>query len=386
MKVKTKHDLDKKERALNTPFLAVDKVKFLHNIKRLNRILIRFNTHLRPHFKTIRSIEALPYLLTDKQSPITVSTIKEAQSLVEAGYTNVLYAVGIVEDKLDRIHALNKQGASVMVILDSLDQALSINRYCETNNCSIHVLIEIDCDGHRGGVAPNDPKLITIADTLNQGQGSFFGILTHAGESYHCADKTSLQQAAQNEVDQARLAAKKLLEHDIHCQVVSIGSTPTAHNYTELEGITEVRAGVYTFFDLVMTGIGVCNTNDIAATVVATVIGHNKEKGWLFIDAGWMALSADKGTAEQSKDCGYGLVANADGQLLSHMQVISANQEHGIVASATAQAINHDDFPIGTRLHILPNHACATTSMHTSYHVFDHLENTYETWNRIQGW
>lgn len=371
---------------VDTPFFHVNKTVFLNNIDRLNTYIRDFNVSLRPHFKTIRSLGALDYLLVDKHSPITVSTVKEAEAIVLKGYTNVLYAVGIVESKLGRIKDLNALGANTIVLLDSVDQARSINNFCEENDCSISALIEIDCDGHRGGLKPNDPLLIQVAKILDSGQGEFLGILAHAGESYSCVDKASLQKAAQNEVDQARLAVSKLAKSDISCGIVSIGSTPTAHNYQNLDGITEVRAGVYTFFDLVMAGIGVCDKADIASSVVTTVIGHNKDKGWLFIDAGWMALSSDRGTAKQSQDCGYGLVATTNGQIIDGLHVTNANQEHGIIASALPNIVNFDNFPIGLKLHILPNHACATSAMHRRYHVFDKVNKTYEEWIRIQGW
>ncbi len=64
-----------------------------------------------------------------------------------------------------------------------------------------------------------------------------------------------------------------------------------------LDGVTEVRAGVFVFFDLVMAGLGVCAVDDIALSVLATVIGHQRDKGWIVIDAGWMAMSRDRGTA-----------------------------------------------------------------------------------------
>ena len=166
--------------------------------------------------------------------------------------------------------------------------------------------------------------------------------------TYSCLDKVSLQKAAQNEVNQVRLAVSNLSKRDISCRVVSIGSTPTAYSYENLDGITEVRAGVYTFFDLVMAGIGVCDKTDIASSVVTTIIGQNKDKGWLFIDAGWMALSSDRGTAKQPQDCGYGLVANTDSQIIDGLQVIKANQEHGIIGSTLPGTINFDDFSNNT--------------------------------------
>ena len=53
----------------------------------------------------------------------------------------------------------------------------------------------------------------------------------------------------------AREAATTLRAAGLSCPVVSVGSTPTAHFATALDGVTEVRAGVYVFFDLVMAGV-----------------------------------------------------------------------------------------------------------------------------------
>ncbi|ROP41618.1 PAS domain-containing protein [Saccharothrix texasensis] len=40
------------------------------------------------------------------------------------------------------------------------------------------------------------------------------------------------------------------------CPVVGVGSTPTAHAAADLTGVTEVRAGDFGFFDLVVAGTG----------------------------------------------------------------------------------------------------------------------------------
>lgn len=371
---------------LDTPFLLIDKQKLLTNLDRLRHRIEGLGADLRPHFKTMRALEAAPYLLPNKTSPITVSTIKEAEALASEGYDNIVYAVGISTNKLPRVLNLIEKGADLIVLLDSTEQAHLLNQFSADNQCAISALIEIDCDGHRGGIAPDDSKLLEIAQLLHHGAAHFKGVLTHAGESYHCFDQTSLRAAAENEVKAALNAAECLLSAEIPCEIVSIGSTPTAHNYQNLDGITEVRAGVYGFFDLVMTGVGVCSVNDIAASVVTTVIGHNQEKGWLIIDAGWMALSSDRGTANQPTDCSYGLLTDSNGELLDNLQVTNVNQEHGIIEAVNGASINFNDIPIGSRLHIMPNHACATASMHKQYHVFDQEDNTYEVWMRIQGW
>src|SRR3546814_5893100 len=93
-------------------------------------------------------------------------------------------------------------------------------------------------------------------------------------------------------------AAQRLRSAGFAAPLVSVGSTPTAHFARTLEGVTEVRAGVYVFFDLVMSGLGVCAESDIALSVLCSVIGHQKEKGWIITDAGWMAMRSEKHTSE----------------------------------------------------------------------------------------
>ena len=167
---------------------------------------------------------------------------------------------------------------------------------------------------------------------------------------------------------------------------ISVGSTPTALSAQHLDGVTEVRAGVYVFFDLVMHNVGVCRIDDIALSVLTTVIGHQEEKGWAIVDAGWMAMSRDRGTQKQARDFGYGQVCTQDGGVVPGYIVDGANQEHGIVCRA--QGVDERiaaRFPVGTRLRILPNHACATGAQYGEYHAVL-PDGAIETWPRFGGW
>jgi D-serine deaminase-like pyridoxal phosphate-dependent protein len=141
------------------------------------------------------------------------------------------------------------------------------------------------------------------------------------------------------------------------------------------------------FFDLVMHGIGVCAIDDIAVSVLATVIGHKPEKGWILIDAGWMAMSRDRGTARHPVDQGYGVVCDADGKPYRDLIVVDASQEHGIVALRPGADAALPRLPIGTRLRILPNHACATGAQHDLYHVVRPGSRALVGhWPRMRGW
>ena len=168
--------------------------------------------------------------------------------------------------------------------------------------------------------------------------------------------------------------------------IVSVGSTPTALTDEDLKGVTELRAGVYVFFDLFQAGVGICKPEDIALSLLVTVIGHQLEKGWVITDGGWMALSRDRGTANQKVDQGYGLVCDINGKIIDGLWVSGANQEHGIISCRNPQGFNPKDYPIGTRLRILPNHACPTGAQHPYYYVVNNSLEIKDRWNRFYGW
>ncbi|WHT00714.1 MAG: threo-3-hydroxy-D-aspartate ammonia-lyase [Pantoea stewartii] len=371
--------------SLTTPYLLLDKVKFRRNIRRLYDHIDSLHCQIRPHLKTLRTVQSAPWLLRDRASPATVSTLAEAEAFAAAGYRNILYAVGIAPDKLPRIAACLRQGAQVHLLLDSLTQAQAVSAYGQQHQVAFSVFIEIDCDGHRGGIKPDDSALTDIGAYLQQNGMHVEGVLTHAGESYHCRTQDEIAQAARAECQAAIKAAKRLRAAGVSCPVVSVGSTPTAHAVRDLDGVTEVRAGVFSTFDLFMTNLGVCTADDIALSVVTTVIGHNAEKGWLFVDAGWMAMSRDRGTASQKTDYGYGLVCDSEGRSTG-LLLSSTNQEHGIIAIPPDSGHQVTDFSLGTRLRILPNHACATAGMHTRYQVMDSQSGEHEVWHRVTGW
>lgn len=372
--------------ALETPSLIVDEQRMTRNISRLADHIKTKGGTLRPHLKTVKSTEIAKRLLTDGTGPATVSTLAEAEVFAEMGVRDITYAVGITPQKLDRVSAIQARGCDLSVILDSVAQAQAVADASERLGQRIPALIEIDCDGHRSGVAPDDPVLLEIGRILAD-SAELRGVLTHAGESYEVSGKKAHADFAEMERMGATGAADRLRAAGLPCPVVSIGSTPTAHAVENLDGVTEVRAGVYVFFDLVQAGIGVCDVDDIALSVLTTVLGHQQDKGWIITDAGWMAMSRDRGTAAQGIDQGYGLVCDETGKVLPDLIVIKANQEHGIIARRPGSTAPLPDLPLGTRLRILPNHACATAAQYGAYHVVPAAPGAdLKKWPRFGGW
>jgi D-serine deaminase-like pyridoxal phosphate-dependent protein len=371
---------------LQTPAAIIDTVRMQRNIHRMQRRMDELGVRFRPHVKTTKCLPVVRAQIAAGAQGITVSTLKEAQQFFEAGLTDILYAVGIVATKLGAAHDLRKQGCELKLITDSLEGARTIATFARQHAAIFEVWIEIDSDGHRSGVKPEDDVLIEIARALVDGGAKLGGVMTHAGSSYECSDRTSLVAIAEQERAGAVRAAERIRAAGLACPGVSIGSTPTALEAKRLDGVTEVRAGVYVFQDLVMHNVGVCSTDDLALSVLTTVIGHQVEKGWAIVDAGWMAMSRDRGTQKQRRDFGYGQVCMQEGELLPGFILGSANQEHGIVSrSGEPDADIARRFPVGTRLRILPNHACATGAQYPHYQALLPDGRT-EEWSRFFGW
>jgi D-serine deaminase-like pyridoxal phosphate-dependent protein len=135
-----------------------------------------------------------------------------------------------------------------------------------------------------------------------------------------------------------------------------------------------------------MHNVGVCTMDDIALSVLTTVIGHQAEKGWAIVDAGWMAMSRDRGTQKQRQDFGYGQICDEAGAPLDGYVMDQANQEHGIVR--LRDGVDGDmvtRFPVGTRLRLLPNHACATGAQHPAFQALM-PDGRLQSWSRFHGW
>jgi D-serine deaminase-like pyridoxal phosphate-dependent protein len=371
---------------LETPALLLDEARMDRNIERMRSQLRRLGVSFRPHVKTSKCIEVARRMMETAQGPITVSTLLEAEHFAAHGVKDILYAVCIAPNKLDHVAALQDQGVRLTLILDCMETARLLAERMRRTGRAFEVMIEIDSDGHRSGVKPDAPELIDIGRFLTDGGVSVRGVLTHAGASYDSASVPAIRAMAERERAAAVHAAQRLRAAGIPCPVVSVGSTPTALFAEHLEGVTEVRAGVFVFFDLVMAGLDVCRVDDIAMSVLATVIGHQREKGWTLLDAGWMAMSRDRGTARQPVDQGYGLVCDLDGRPLNDFILIDANQEHGIMAHRSGQADRGGHLPVGTQVRILPNHACSTAAQYPRYNVVDSQRAVTATWRRFSGW
>jgi D-serine deaminase-like pyridoxal phosphate-dependent protein len=371
---------------LPTPALILDRAILRRNLKRMSERLSQAGVALRPHLKTAKSVAVGRMAVEGHDGRITVSTLAEARYFAKGGFSDIFYAVGIVPSKLAAVTELRRQGVNLRVVTDNLAVARAIAEAAK-NGDTFSVFIEIDSGAGRAGLPyPALPGLLDIARVLHAAPGvELAGVMTHGGHSYHQSSVDGIAAVAEQERLAIVTAAEKIRAAGIPCPIVSAGSTPTATHSRNFTGLTEMRPGVYCFNDLDQAFIGSCGADDLALSVLASVIGHYPHRNQVLIDAGALALSKDISAQEFQPKVGYGTIADPPAM---DMAVVDCSQEHGFVASD--HPIPYGNLPVGSRVRVLPNHACITAAAYDRYYVVDSEldggKTVVDTYDRINGW
>ena len=217
---------------LPTPCLLLDRAKLEANLTGMTERLRRHGVALRPHLKTAKSIDVARLALAANFGGIAVSTLNEASYFFSQGIRDITYAVGLAPAKMDQVFALHTAGADIGVIVDNAVAARAAAE-AAPHSLGLKVLIEVDTGGGRGGVAPTSEELLEIGAKLDGAPGlELQGLLTHAGQAYDCRSIAAIAAVAEEQA-----------------------------------------------------GIGVCRLDDIAISVLTSVIGQRQSDNRVFIDA-----------------------------------------------------------------------------------------------------
>jgi D-serine deaminase-like pyridoxal phosphate-dependent protein len=364
---------------LPTPCLLLDLDILKRNIARMAAAVARHpGVTLRPHLKTAKNAQVAD-LAAPGKGPITVSTLAEARYFADHGFRDQIYAVGIVPAKLDAVAKLNAAGNAVKVITDDLDTARAI----AAHPGPVEALIEVDVGEGRAGVAPDGEPLLQLAAALGE---RLAGVISHSGHSYAGRSEGAMAEIAEIERANIVRAAERLRAAGHAMRIVSVGASPTAMYARHLEGVTETRAGVYMMGDLLQGQIGTHPLDDIAVTVLASVIGRYPQRNAVLLDAGALALSKDRSTEAAPRDWKFGRVLDLDGKAtLGDAMVVRVHQEHGEVRAADGASLPLDRLPVGARVRVAPNHVCLTAAAHDRYHVIEGGRLVAE-WQRVNYW
>ncbi|MFZ0173106.1 MAG: alanine racemase [Acidimicrobiales bacterium] len=331
---------------IDTPALVVDLDTLSANIDAMASHILSKGVALRPHAKTHKSPQIARLQIDRGARGLTVATLGEAEVFAANGFDDVFiaYPLHASGSKATRLRELAEKIA-LSVGVDSIDAARLLAEVAGIGRLA--VLIEVDCGQHRSGVSPED--VADLAVSCSELGLDVAGVFTHGGHSYR---PSAAAGAAADESRALALAVERLAERGITARTVSAGSTPTAVA-SAIGPVTEERPGTYVFNDRQQLALGTATLDDVAVAVAATVVS-TAVRGQAVLDAGSKALASDRPDWLR----GHGVVPELD-----DAPVVSLSECHGLVQLGEQAAP-----PIGSVVHVLPNHIC------TAVNLFDHYE------------
>jgi len=333
---------------LDTPCVVVDMDRLERNIAAMALAARRAGVRLRPHAKTHKIPEIARLQIAAGASGMTLAKLGEAEAFADAGLGDFFLAYPLVgETKARRLLALMER-ARVVVGVDSVEGAQSLASVVGPTGRRLDVRIEIDMGLRRTGVLPENA--IDLARAIAPLRGlRLRGIFTHAGQAY--AEPTADKVAAVGRDEGTVLVrcAEALRAAGFEIEDVSVGSTPTAAASMSIAGVTECRPGTYVFNDATQVGLGICQPEDCALTVLATVVSVPAADR-VVLDAGSKTLSSD---IQRPTGDAYGMVAGGRGRL------VRLTEEHGVVAPAPGTT-----WHVGERVEVVPAHVCPVVNLH----------------------
>ncbi len=348
------------QQQISTPALIVNKQQMESNLRLMQTHADSFSMKLRPHCKTHKSVDFAKKQIALGAKGITVAKLSEALEMASAGIDDIFIANQIVQStKMKEFRKLHEK-INLIIGVDHVQQIEILQDEFENLEKPLSVRIEIDCGFARCGIVPDDVMLIHLAQNISEKKWlKLEGLFTHAGHAYSAKSKSEISDIARQEAAEILKAKKILNTNGIEVATISVGSTPTAKEVIEIEGITEARPGNYIFFDGIQQSLGVCSFEQCSLYILATVISQPSAER-IICDAGSKALNLDRGAHPGNNLNGFGTILNLNGQ------IERVSEEHGIIILNEPANIK-----IGSPLLIIPNHACVVANLYDTYHVVD---------------
>ena len=352
------------EQIPHTPAIVVDQTILDANISAMAEFAATHNLQLRPHAKTHKMAPVAHKQLAAGGSGLSVATLGEAQYFFDAGIADlfIAYPVWATRNDAQLLTRLADNGTLAV----GTDSVPAVHQLADVTgeHPGVEVMIELNSGHHRSGVFPD--QVVPIAQTIAQRNMTLRGVFTFPGHSYVPGAHNS---AASDEARVLREAQHVLHEAGYSIDVLSGGSSPTA-TATVTDGATEIRPGVYVFGDAQQLELGRIDWDDIALSVVTTVVlsqpAHGDAPARMVVDAGSKILAADKAPW-----------ATGHGRVLGHPEArISAlSEHHGTILW------DSDQLPaVGTRLRVIPNHVCVAVNLVDEVFVVDQ-HGAVSTWS-----
>ena len=346
-----------------TPAIVIDETILDANIAAMADFAATKQLTLRPHAKTHKIAEIAHKQRAAGSPGLSVATLGEAQYFFDAGVTDlfIAYPVWATNDDSEALIRLVTQGTLAV----GTDSVVAVHHLADVTDehPGVEFMIELNSGHHRSGVFPD--QVVPIAQAIAERNMTLRGVFTFPGHSYAPGEHTT---AVIDEAETLRMAQRELAALGFEVDVLSGGSSPSA-TATVDNGVTEIRPGVYVFGDAQQLELGRISFEDIALSVVTTVVSRHEAHGGaparIIVDAGSKILAADRAPW-----------ATGHGRVLGHpdARITALSEHHGTISW------DNDELPaVGTRLRVIPNHVCVAVNLVDEVFVID-AEQQLTTW------
>lgn len=345
--------------AVETPIGVVDLARTRANAKRVAEYATGHGLAWRPHIKTHKSTAVARIQLDAGARGLTVATLREAEVMSTLTSDILLAYPPVGPAKLSRLAALPDH-LDLKVALDSADVLRPLAAAAVRAGRTVGVLVEMDMGLGRVGLQTPE-QVVALAREADDTPGvAFRGLLFYPGhirmaqgdQAPHLQDVAARLGTTLHALEQAGLTP----------DIVSGGSTPTLWRSHEVPGMTEIRSGSCIFFDREARDVGVARPEDLAYTVLATVVSTSVP-GRAVVDAGSKALAKE------------GRGGDGFGFLLDHPEVpvASLSEEHGVLDISSTSWVP----TIGAQVRIVPNHVCVSVNLQDALLADDDGHHSY---------
>ena len=334
---------------LDTPCLLVDLDRMEGNIRRWQAEIGRGGARLRPHVKTHKVPAIARMQLEAGAAGITVAKVAEAEVFAAAEIGDIFVAYPVVGPDKWRRAATLVRSCLLTVGVESETGARGLSAAAEAAGTTVRVRVELDMGMNRSGVAPAHARALCemIADLPGL---ELDGIFTFRSIFYAGAGGRPADELGRDEGESMVALAEELRAAGLPIHAVSVGSTPTGRQAARVAGVTEVRPGTYVFGDYMMAERGVVSYDDVALSVLCTVVSRPASDK-ATVDGGSKTFSGDIFPAGLNLK-GYARATTMEAY------VESLSEEHGVVR------LGPDANPqIGDRLTFHPIHVCTTVNL-----------------------
>ena len=331
-----------------TPALVVDYDKLVKNIAEMAERAKKAGRKLRPHVKTHKTPIIAHMQINAGAIGIACAKLGEAEVMAASGIQDIFIAYPLVgADKVERLLNLARWVPQISTSVDTYPAMRALNRAAQNRGQVLDVIVEIEAGYKRTGVITGEPLLKFVQEIVESPGLRYKGLMYMAGGiGEHVAREEQLKaEVAGSKV--AAEAAAYLKKNGIDTEVIGGGSTPGAKfmDYID-DAVIEYRPGCYVFGDQRYVDLGALTRQQMALTVLATVVAvpeiPNPDR--IVVDAGSKSFSHMSGIVTP----GYGTVVQYPDLHLS-----SLSEEHGVVYGIPAGA----KLPkIASKVDILPNY------------------------------